>query len=247
MFDGNGFHGFGAEHGLPISTVISFAEDSTGALWLANDNGVFRREQEQNFAEVKDAAGQPIRGIGCMKGDTDGSVWLGSVDRGLLRWKAGRLASIDAHTGLPVSAVHGLVEDGEGFFWMTSDRSIVRARRSDLQAAADGRTARLVCQVFDESDGLPKGEFTSGRQPVCARDARGRLWFAMTRGVAMTEPTALQLNPAPPPVRVEEISFYRPAPPATNHSVPRQRREEIQSQLSGPFAAPLVAGRESSR
>jgi ligand-binding sensor domain-containing protein len=108
------------------------------------------------------------------------------------------------------------VEDADGFFWMTSGRSIVRARRSDLHAAADGSTAQLAYQVFDASDGLPRTEFTSGRQPTCARDAKGRLWFATTKGVAMIEPAVLRLNHAPPLVYVEGISFYKPAPSATS-------------------------------
>lgn len=247
VFDGDRSRGFGPEQGLPVGAVTSFAEDSSSAIWVSNGSGVFRSESGQNFAEVMDITKRPIRGIGCLKGDPDGSMWLGSSSRGLLRWKDGRLASLDPQTGFPVSEIRGLVEDADGFFWMTSGRSIVRARRSDLHAAADGFTARLAYQVFDASDGLPRAEFTSGRQPTCARDAKGRLWFATTKGVAMIEPAAFHLNDAPPPVYVEGISFYKPAPPATSQGVDPGRVKEIPSRLSGPFAGPVLLPAGSRR
>jgi signal transduction histidine kinase len=115
----------------------------------------------------------------------------------------------------------------------------VRAQLNALRAAADGRTARIVCQVFDENDGLPRADFISSRQPVCALDAQGRLWFATTKGVVMADPASLALNDAPPPVYVEGISFYRPAGSGANGAVGRQSSEEILSQLRGPFKGRL--------
>ena len=246
-FDGDRSRGFGPEQGLPVGAVTSFAEDSSGAIWVSNGSGLFRSESGQNFAEVMDNTRRPIRGIGCLKGDADGSMWLGSYGRGLLRWRDGRLAGLDPQAGFPVSEIRGLVEDVDGFFWMTSARSIVRARRSDLHAAADGSPARLAYQVFDASDGLPRTEFAGERQPTCARDAKGRFWFATTKGVAMVEPATLRLNGAPPPVYVEGISFYRPAPSATSQGVAPGRVEEIPSRLSGPFAGPVLLPAGSRR
>jgi PAS domain S-box-containing protein len=238
VFDGDRSRGFGTEQGLPASTVACFAEDSTGAIWLSNGNGVFRTDGEHYLVEVRDAVSRPIRGIGCLKGDSDGTIWLGASDRGLMRWKNGKLTILEAQSGFPVAAVYGLIEDNDGFFWMTSVRSVVRARRSDLRAMADGRVTRVPFQVFDASDGLPVGEFAKGRQPTCALDSKGRLWFATARGVAMTEPAALRLNDTPPPVYVEGISFYRSVPP-TNHTVAGNRREEVLTNLRGPFVSPV--------
>ena len=123
---------------------------------------------------------------------------------------------LDAPVGFPVSAVQGFIEDRDAFFWMTSGHRIVRARRDDLHAWADGQTGRHFCQVFDASDGLPPAVFSVGRQPACARDERGRLWFATSRGVAMTDPAAFRLNGEPPRIHVEGISFHRPVSLAGN-------------------------------
>jgi ligand-binding sensor domain-containing protein len=52
MFDGSGFRGFGTNQGLPLSAVVGFAEDNRGAIWVSNESGVFRREQDR-FVEVR--------------------------------------------------------------------------------------------------------------------------------------------------------------------------------------------------
>lgn len=234
--DANRIQEFGYSNGLPKDAATCFAEDGSGAIWIAGSSGVFRRSGEGSFTEVKDSAGAALGGVLCLKADREGAVWLGSSDRGLLRCKDGAVAVLDADDGFPVTSVGGMVEDGLGFWWMTSGPRLVRARLQDLQAVADRRKPRVDCQVFDVSDGLPRAEFNSGRQPTNTRDSHGRLWFAMTKGVAMVDPAALRLNDRPPPVYVEEISFSPSASLASKPS--RQLTRSWGAPLPGPVVLP---------
>ncbi|MHC1764506.1 MAG: two-component regulator propeller domain-containing protein [Verrucomicrobiia bacterium] len=238
-WDGEGLQVFDSAAGLPRDAADCFAEDSSGSIWVASASGVFRQAAGQVFEEVRDAGGTAIRGIACMLGDRDGSMWLGSTDRGLLRWKKEAIAVLDASGGFPVSEVGSLLEDNQGFFWMTSGRRIVRAGLKDLHAVADARLPRLTCQVFDTSDGLPRAEFTRGRQPASTRDKQGRLWFATGKGVAMVNPAALRLNSQVPPVSIEQISFYRSST-ATETTTGGRRIPEVRLQVQGPFAGPVL-------
>src|SRR5205814_7802198 len=132
----------------------------------------------RRLSEVLNDQGHSAQRTG-LTADADGSMWIGALDRGLLRWRNGRLDKIDGAAGFPVSSVYGILEDEQGYFWMSSNHGIVRARRDELHAVANGTLAALTaCQVFDMADGLPSPECAHGRQPVCTRDARGRLWFA---------------------------------------------------------------------
>jgi signal transduction histidine kinase/ligand-binding sensor domain-containing protein len=238
-FDGKEFRVFGTVDEIPPGFITGFAEDAAGAVWLTDGNGVFRQQPDPPFAEVRDAAGQSIRRVTCLTADADGSMWLGSSDRGLLRWKNGGLFQFDEQINFPVTVVNGFVEDGDGYLWMTSGHRIVRAHRNDLHAAADGHSDRIKCRIFDASDGLPKGEFIGGRQPTCARDIQGRLWFATIKGLVMIDPSALTLNDQSPPVHVESISYHRPAKSKVDQRTGRRTASEIQSHLRGPFAAPV--------
>lgn len=237
--DGTNFQIFGAADGLPPGAVRCFAEDTAGALWVSNGRGVFRREGEQPFVAMLDPEGRAIQNIGALAADATGALWLGSAADGLLRWQAGRLTRLGPDEGFPFSSVQSLVADDHGHLWLTARRQLVRARRSDLHAAADGRRGRIAFQVFDASDGLPGAEFTSGRQPAVARDRRGRLWFATTKGVAMMDPAALVLNDQPPPVHVEGLSYFRRAPDKLRRAAHRNHTEDVQVDQDGPFATPV--------
>ena len=234
VFEADGFQRYGEKEGLPASTFVTFAEDNKGAIWVASDKGVFRRERDR-FVEVRADNDQSIRGITCLQADADGSLWLGSRDHALLRWRNGRLAASVLGAGFPAKSIHGIVEDDQGFFWMTSERGIVRARRSDLHAAMDGKTVRFPWQLFDVSDGLARAEFASERQPVCTRDNRGRLWFATTKGVTMIDPAELRLNETPPTTLIEGVSFYR-RPPKTGKRQAASAGTQAETQLRAPFS-----------
>jgi PAS domain S-box-containing protein len=207
VFDAGIARCYGPEQGLPLLGVRCFGEDRNGVVWLSNLGGVFRLENNR-FVEVRDSNNRPICDITCIKGEVDGALWMGSLSAGLLRWRDGSLTRIGENAGLPANSIHAILEDEQGFFWMTSHQGILRAYRKDLEAVADGKTSRVLCQLFDLSDGLLSLECTSERQPTCARDPAGRFWFATDKGVSVTDPASFQLQQQLLPVRIEEVIYH---------------------------------------
>jgi signal transduction histidine kinase/sugar lactone lactonase YvrE len=247
MCDGTTFKTFKLGDDLIKRAFASITEDASGALWVANSEAVFRRGGEQSFVQVKNGDGQPIKGAAALKADRDGSMWLASSDHGLSRWRNGQLTQVDLASGSPFNSVRSIVEDNDGYFWMTAGHSIARVRATDLHAMADGKVSPLRYQLFDTGDGLPKAEFPKGRQPASVRDTLGRLWFATSKGVAMIDPGSLRLNDVPPPVQLEEISYYRPGSTLTITGSGRGRVREVQERVAAPFAAPLALPAGSRR
>jgi signal transduction histidine kinase/ligand-binding sensor domain-containing protein len=230
LYDGNGFHKLGPETGLPRGEIAGFGEDQSGALWVAGANGVFRQEQGQ-FNAVRRADGQPLQGVLCFKADADGSMWMGTRAEGLIRWRNGKMDRIGVQHGLPAREVRGLLEDEQGYFWMPSNHGIIRASRKQLHAVADRSIPKLEFQLLDQNDGLPSPECFAA-QPNCARDTAGRLWFATQKGVAIIDPAEFHLNPQPPPVQVEQLTYHVRAtrPNASGDGEVR---------LTAPFSLPL--------
>lgn len=236
--DGGRFRQLGPEAGLPGSEIAGFEQEASGAVWIAGSEGVFR-EENTGFIGVRTAEGQPLRGVLCLKTDADGAIWMGTRAAGLMRWRREKLDRVGAEHGLPDHAVCGILEDVQGYFWMPSSHGIIRARREQLHAVADGAVARLDCQVLDQNDGLPSAECPPG-QPTCARDAGGRMWFATQKGVAVIDPARFRRNSQPPPVRVEQLTYRVPL----TKPGPRERgisgasgRNEVR--LEAPFPLPL--------
>ena len=238
--ESNQFRILAKDHGLPNGGVRCFAEDSLGVLWLSNLRNVYRWDGNR-FVEQLDPDGKSLRGITCLKADENGAMWLGSSDAGLLRWREGRLARLDRATGFPAASVHGLVEDDRGVFWIASNLGVVRASRAALEAVADGTASRLTCQVVDVSDGLMSREFTSGHQPACARDARGRLWFATLKGAAVIDPATFRVNTSVPDVHIEQLVYRSPARSSAEVRLGQARvNGEIETRLNAPFPEPLI-------
>jgi PAS domain S-box-containing protein len=207
VFDAGIARCYGPEQGLPPLGVRCFGENRDGVVWLSNLGGVFRLDNNR-FVEVRDNNNRSISDITCIKGEVDGALWMGSLSAGLLRWRDGSLKRIGENEGLPANSIHAILEDEEGFFWMTSHQGILRAYRKDLEAVADGKTSRVLCQHFDLSDGLTSLECTSERQPTCARDSAGRFWFATDKGVSVTDPASFQLQQEPLQVHIEEVIYH---------------------------------------
>jgi signal transduction histidine kinase len=118
-----------------------------------------------------------------------------------------------------------MVEDGLGYVWMLTGRGIVRSRLSGSGERDD--------LAFGLSDGIPSVEGATGRQPVCAGDADGRLWFATRKGVASIDPALLRRNPVAPCVHFEAL-VYR----LLRDGLEVERRVPLDSHLS--FPSPIV-------
>jgi signal transduction histidine kinase len=235
----------GTEGAPSVKGVRCFAEDRAGVIWASNLEGLFRYENER-FAEVREN-GQSLRDVSCIKTDADGTVWLGLLRGGLLCWRGGAFTQIDLGLGQP-PGIHGLLEDDAGFFWMPSNRGVLRAARKSLLAAANGN-ARAECLRLDLSDGLPSVECSGSRQPTCARDSAGRLWFATMKGAAMIDPTRFALNTNPPPVEIESVIYHTSSDRAAsaNSRARGDNASESETVRNGPFAGRLILPAGSRR
>lgn len=231
---------FGKEHGLPETGVRCFAEDHRGAIWVATGSGVFRRESER-FVEVLAANGESFRSVTSLKADPDGTMWLGSRTDDLIHWQNGRSTPIGSPAGLSVNDVHGIIEDRLGYFWLATDQGVLRVARRSLEDFVGGRIPRIQGALLDRSDGLPTLEFSPARQPNCAMDERGRLWFATTKSVAMIDPAEFRANELAPTLLLEEVVYHTPAKSRTVAADDGTVGERyVETRLTGPFGTTVT-------
>ena len=207
VYVGGRFHVFSNAGATPLAGVCGFAQDSGGAIWATNRAGVFRLDGD-HFVQILDREGGSIDDVICLKAGIDQTMWMGLRSGGLLRWgPGGRLDLVGARAAFPAGSVNGIVEDDQGVWWIASNRGVLRVRRDDLEAVADGRESRVAVQSLGVEDGLASIECSGGRQPVCVKDSDGRIWFATLKGVAVIDPSGFRLNTVPPPVLIEEVSY----------------------------------------
>jgi len=173
-----------------------------GALWVATNNGLFRIE-DGKFQHWSAADGLSADRIHYVLEDVDGSIWAG-LPTGMVRIKDHRIKNITEEDGLPDDRIYAIVPGDRGFFWVTSGNGIFRVSRENLNAFADGKSARVQCEVFD---GLESVKFADRTEQGFsgAKTLDGRIWFPNLRGVVMIDPANFFTNQIAPQVHVEEV------------------------------------------
>ena len=189
--------------GGALAEVRAFAEVD-GAILAASKRAVVRIV-EGAAEPFDDPDGRPIADVLCIR-PTGDAIWMGTR-HGLIRLRPGRTDRVE---GLPFRSVSGIVADDAGYWWLATSEGIVRVHPSDLDAAADDEFSVPHLQVLGLADGMATSSCSEGRQPVCAKDASGRLWFATGRGIATVDPSSFRTNDVEPPVVIESASHLDP-------------------------------------
>jgi signal transduction histidine kinase/ligand-binding sensor domain-containing protein len=195
--------------GLPARNVHGLAPGQDGALWVTTDEGVARIMSDaiRAYGTVRGPPEAPtLRGIRTVFRDRTGTLWLGTWD-GITRVTEGpagpSFATVRTRHGLPENTASAIQDDALGNLWIVANSGITRVPLAELNAVADGRKATLgEVATFGIADGLPTSDGTVGNCAAAAEDVRGRLWFAMARGIAVVDPARMPRSTLPPVLHI---------------------------------------------
>jgi PAS domain S-box-containing protein len=185
------FHRYGEKDGLrPFVTGLSFAEDTSGNVWIGFREGGLARYRNGRFTIITAAAGVGTGSVNGLYADQTGRVWAAVNGRGV--WRIDdpsadppRVARYTKAEGLTTDSVLSLTGDLRGRIYITGPRGI------DRLEPASGRITH-----YSTADGLAGGEFTSA-----THDRSGALWFCTTSGLSRLTPTGEE-RVWPPPIRI---------------------------------------------
>ena len=205
------------ELGLAGIEVRRIVRGENGVLWLATSDGVARLAQDGEVRWLREAtvdrphghAGRPVRGLFL---DGRGVLWIGVEGGGLCRldtreWETdGRAARrIEPRSGELPDTIHQILDDRFGNLWLSSNRGILKASITDLDAVAAGSGEQLVTVRLDERDGMVDREANGTAGDSGFADDRGRLWFPTQGGVVVVDPAVIAARESPPRVVLEAV------------------------------------------
>ncbi len=187
-------------NGLASNTVAAILESADGTMWFGTPNGVstLSRGGWRRFA-TKD--GLPANDVNVLFEDSAGNVWAGTA-AGLALFHAGQLQVLVNVPQALHGSILGLAEDQAGWLWVASADRVFRVSREGLADAAFGEAA---VRQYGIADGLMALEGVKRHRSVVA-DARGRIWFAMNRGLSMADPARGDGRDVPALTHIEEVS-----------------------------------------
>lgn len=185
--DGRMLRHYGAGEGMPAGNVYALREDRHGVLWIGTSNGMAALDADGRVRAWLPGKGYPAVAAFDFHDDTDGNLWIAS-DRGLLKLRGDGFLHLDYRHGLPNDTLFRILDDGLGSFWITSNRGVFRISRAALAAMEKGHMQRLPVELFTQADGIPSSQANGASSPAGWRMRDGRLWFAMSEGLAVIDP-----------------------------------------------------------
>ncbi len=182
-----------------ISDLVVDAEDS---IWIAAVDGVFEIEHGVLHNRCHENGVYRTAFYYLWVAD-DGAVWA-AQNTGIARFKAGGMATLTRAEGLHENFVYAIVGDRHGQLWLDSSRGLFRMNEAEANAVADGRAARVTCEVFDGEDAV-KTTDKSAQEYSGGRSADGKIWFPSSKGLVMIDPANVPRDDAPPRVSIDRV------------------------------------------
>ncbi len=185
--------------GLGSDLVGAITRDRQGNLWVGTFRGLSRFSQGK-FVTILDK-----QVITALWPDENGVLWIGTQSGGLNRFDHGALFHYPESTGLP-DVIYSISEDRQQRLWLTSKTGLFRVGLDELNAMSPNRSVDISVARFTASDGLPVSESSDAGHPSAWQTRDGALWFAMSKGLASTQPSSFASNGVPLPVVIESVS-----------------------------------------
>jgi ligand-binding sensor domain-containing protein/signal transduction histidine kinase len=185
--------------GLASNTVSAILETRDGTVWFATPNGLSSLSRG-HWTTYATGDGLPSNSVNCLFEDSSGVLWIGT-SRGLAFFKSGRVqVPREAPDSLREEAF-GISEDKEGWLWIATSGHVLRV--SDQKLSSGALRSAEICE-YGAADGLPNTMGVKRSRSVVA-DGEGRIWFSLTRGLSVVDPSHTTGTSAPALPHVEAI------------------------------------------
>jgi PAS domain S-box-containing protein len=187
-------------NGLAANTVASIVQSRDGAMWFATPNGIssFSDGQWRTYRTVE---GLPSPEVNCIFEDSSGTLWSGT-SAGLAFFASNRFQVPHEAPDVLRGQIVGMTEDKSGRLWIATSDHVVRVSRDKLLS---GAVKEIDVREYDEADGLESTEGVKRSQSVVS-DSTGRIWFSLSSGLSVVDPSRINVDSVPALPHVEAIT-----------------------------------------
>jgi len=187
-------------NGLASNTVSSILETRDGAMWFATPSGLssFANGQWRTYTTVE---GLPSPEVNCLFEDSSGTLWSGT-SAGLAFLASNRFQVPHESPDVLRGQIVGMAEDKSGKFWIATSDHVLRVPRDKL---VSGVVKEVDAREYDQADGLESTQGVKRSQSVVL-DSAGRIWFSLTNGLSVVDPSHISDSSVPALPHIEAIT-----------------------------------------
>jgi len=194
------FTNYTTTDGLAANTILSVAEGPDGTMWFGTPKGVSAMSQK-GWRTYTGNDGLPSEDVNCLLQDSTRILWIGTAE--------GLAYLIDGHVhvprGVPESLqapIFGIEEDKNGRLWIATSDHVLRVPRDKLLS---GVVKAVDVREYDRADGLESTEGVKRSRSVVS-DSAGRIWFSLSSGLSVVNPSQINDNSVPALPHIEAIT-----------------------------------------
>ena len=193
------------DDGFTNHYIMWLYEDAAGRVWAGtNGGGVFVLEDERitrHYTNEEGLAGNVIFKILSY----DGGIWI-ATGTGLSRYmeETDSFVSFSSRNGLGTDSVFQMICDDQGLVWMTCNKGVFSVPYSEMQEVIGGTRKKVSARYYGASDGLVTSGVTS--TSLSEKDSAGRIWFTLTDGFAIYDPSKGGTNKFAPRIEIEDYT-----------------------------------------
>jgi PAS domain S-box-containing protein len=187
-------------NGLASNTVFSIVETHDNAMWFATPNGLssFSNGRWRTYTT---ADGLPSPDVNCVLEDSSGTLWAGT-SVGVASFASNHFQVPEESPGVLREQILGMTGDKSGKFWIATPSHVLRVPRDKLLR---GVVKQADVREYDQTDGL---ESTKGvnRSRSIVSDSEGKIWFSLSNGLSVVNPSHITDNAVPVLPHIEAIT-----------------------------------------
>lgn len=199
-FSGGKFINYTSRNGLASNTINAILESANGTMWFATPNGLSALSNGR-WQTFKLQDGLPSDRVNCLFEDSTGLLWAGTED-GLAFRDSDRFRTLPRVTAALNEPVLGLVADATGALWIATTDHVLRVALDKLRS---GQLSDGDVSEFGVADGLPGSQGVRRNRSV-TQDPSGMVWFSLSTGLSVVNPSALKRSSVPAIVHISGIT-----------------------------------------
>lgn len=126
---------FTSIRGVPAGSKLSITEDSTGRLWVINEeSGLFRVSPQNDVRLIQwSELGHNDHASVLAADPTHGGLWIGFFQGGIAYWSDGQIRrSYTTSDGLGAGRVSDFLFDNEGALWVSTEGGLSRLKNNRI-------------------------------------------------------------------------------------------------------------------
>jgi PAS domain S-box-containing protein len=194
------FTNYTTTDGLAANTISSIAEGPDGTMWFGTPKGVSAMSQK-GWRTYTGNDGLPSEDVNCLLQDSSGILWIGTAE-GLAYLSDGNVHVPRGVPELLQAPIFGIEEDKNDRLWIATSDHVLRVSRDKLLSSV---VKAVDVREYDQADGLESTEGVKRSQSVVS-DSAGRIWFSLSSGLSVVNPSEINDNSVPALPHIEAIT-----------------------------------------